>query len=108
MLANVHAEAASGGQTAAPDADANVDLHFTCFVQAPSPESRFKDSGKIEMRLVELDGRRGGPVDRGVCVDLLRVIIFWPNIWAISTYNSRMRLVTSKERWYPKCSQASN
>jgi len=60
LFANIHASAASAGQTAVPD-DLDTNLHFTCFVQAPG------------MRLIELDGRRTGPVDRGECDDLLRV-----------------------------------
>ncbi|GLB43457.1 putative ubiquitin carboxyl-terminal hydrolase [Lyophyllum shimeji] len=55
LFANIHAEAASGGQTAVPT-DLDTDLHFTCFVQAGSPGA---------YRIVELDGRRAGPVDRG-------------------------------------------
>lgn len=73
LFANIHSEAASAGQTAVPDISADVDLHFTCFVEAPSPPAR-EDQIEAEgegRRLVELDGRRGGPVDRGVCTDLL-------------------------------------
>ncbi|KAI0704355.1 hypothetical protein BC835DRAFT_1403969 [Cytidiella melzeri] len=74
LFADIHATAAAAGQTAAPSADERVDLHFTCFVQAPSPPSR--DEGvEVEgdqRRLVELDGRRVGPIDRGVCGDLLQ------------------------------------
>ncbi|PWN27475.1 cysteine proteinase [Jaminaea rosea] len=51
-LARAHTTAGSGGQTAAPQADESVDLHFTCFVRGESGE------------LVELDGRRKGPVIR--------------------------------------------
>lgn len=54
-LKAAHTSAASSGQSAAPAAEERVDLHFTCFV-------RERNSG----RLVELDGRRKGPVDRGV------------------------------------------
>ncbi|KAI0313276.1 peptidase C12 ubiquitin carboxyl-terminal hydrolase 1 [Amylostereum chailletii] len=72
LLANVHAEAASSGQTAAPDVDFKTDLHFTCFVEAPSAATRLNQTGETEMRMVELDGRRAGPVDRGACTDLLR------------------------------------
>jgi len=52
-LENAHQNAASSGDTAAPSADARVDLHFVCFVKA--------DDG----HLWELDGRRKGPLDRG-------------------------------------------
>jgi len=73
LFADIHAEAAASGQTAAPSADERVDLHFTCFVQAPSPPLREEgiDAKGDEHRLIELDGRRGGPVDRGVCKNLL-------------------------------------
>ena len=54
MLANAHKAAATQGDTAAPDASADIDLHYVCFVKSP------KDG-----RLYELDGRRKGPIDRG-------------------------------------------
>lgn len=73
LFANIHAEAAAGGQTAAPDLSEDVDLHFTCFVRAPDPAARAQgvDAPEIAHRLVELDGRRSGPIDRGACTDLL-------------------------------------
>ncbi|KAI9897277.1 hypothetical protein N3K66_008299 [Trichothecium roseum] len=52
-LAAAHREAASGGDTAAPDANDDVDLHYVCFVKG--------DDGN----LWELDGRRKGPIKRG-------------------------------------------
>jgi len=52
-LAAAHHEAASQGQTAAPDAQDDVDLHYVCFVKT--------DDGT----LWELDGRRKGPIARG-------------------------------------------
>ncbi|KAJ7077899.1 hypothetical protein B0H15DRAFT_861344 [Mycena belliarum] len=66
LFADIHAQAASSGQSAVPT-NLDTDLHFTCFVEAPSkgPDSQ---GG---MRIVELDGRRNGPVDRGECTDLL-------------------------------------
>ena len=51
-LDSAHAAAASGGQTAAPDADDEVNLHFIVFVHV--------DGG-----LYELDGRKPGPVRHG-------------------------------------------
>jgi ubiquitin carboxyl-terminal hydrolase L3 len=82
LFADIHSSAASGGQTAVP-ADLNTDLHFTCFVQAPAagareqqmPVAKGAGAGEQGMRLVELDGRRSGPIDRGACNDLLRVRI---------------------------------
>ncbi|PSR73816.1 hypothetical protein PHLCEN_2v10386 [Hermanssonia centrifuga] len=73
LFASIHAEAASAGQTRAPTADEHVDLHFTCFVQAPMPPSREDgiEATDGERRLIELDGRRVGPIDRGVCTNLL-------------------------------------
>lgn len=53
-LANAHAAAAQTGDTAAPDANDDVDLHFVCFVKSE------KDG-----HLYEMDGRRKGPLDRG-------------------------------------------
>ncbi|KAH6660427.1 hypothetical protein BKA67DRAFT_653607 [Truncatella angustata] len=52
-LATAHQEAASQGDTAAPDAQDDVDLHYVCFVKT--------DDGT----LWELDGRRKGPIARG-------------------------------------------
>lgn len=52
-LATAHREAASQGDTAAPDAQDDVDLHYVCFVKT--------DDGTFW----ELDGRRKGPIVRG-------------------------------------------
>lgn len=70
-FASIHADAASSGQTVAPTADSKTNLHFTCFVQAPSS----RDDGReiAGMRVIELDGRRDGPIDRGPCTDFLTV-----------------------------------
>ncbi|PIL25023.1 hypothetical protein GSI_12911 [Ganoderma sinense ZZ0214-1] len=79
LFANIHADAASGGQSVVP-ANLDTDLHFTCFVQAPSvlsteTEAPAEGNG---MRLVELDGRRTGPIDRGesnnFLVDVAKVV----------------------------------
>jgi ubiquitin carboxyl-terminal hydrolase L3 len=53
-LESAHRAAASEGDTSAPSADDSVDLHFVCFVKS-------KDN-----HLWELDGRRKGPLDRGL------------------------------------------
>ncbi|EUC34600.1 hypothetical protein COCCADRAFT_35755 [Bipolaris zeicola 26-R-13] len=52
-LESAHQSAASGGDTAAPQADSDVDLHYVCFIKSD------------KNRLWELDGRRKGPLDRG-------------------------------------------
>jgi ubiquitin carboxyl-terminal hydrolase L3 len=93
LFAKVHTESASSklNQTA-PNLD--TELHFTCFVEAPEADIRWiardRDGKEAEddlekereevaqklgtgMRLVELDGRRDGPVDHGECKDLLKV-----------------------------------
>ena len=49
---SIHEEAARGGDTQAPPADADIDLHFVAFVP-------------FQGRLWELDGRKAGPVDHG-------------------------------------------
>ena len=50
-----------------------MNLHFTCFVEAPSPpREEGIEVGEDQHRLIELDGRRGGPIDRGSCTDLLQ------------------------------------
>lgn len=52
-LARAHQSAASQGDTAAPDAADDVDLHYVCFVKG------------TDGTLWELDGRRKGPLERG-------------------------------------------
>ncbi|KAI0132074.1 ubiquitin carboxyl-terminal hydrolase [Xylariales sp. AK1849] len=52
-LATAHHQAASQGDTAAPDAQDDIDLHYVCFVKT--------DDGT----LWEMDGRRKGPIARG-------------------------------------------
>lgn len=52
-LESAHAKAAKQGDSAAPDAEAKVDLHFVAFVKSEDGE------------LWELDGRRKGPLKRG-------------------------------------------
>ena len=52
-LAIAHAAAAVKGDTPAPSADDNVELHFVCFVKS--------ETGN----LWELDGSRKGPLNRG-------------------------------------------
>lgn len=52
-LATAHLEAASQGDTPAPDANDDVELHYVCFAKG-------NDGG-----LWELDGRRRGPIRRG-------------------------------------------
>jgi len=71
LFAQIHEEAASSGQTVVPD-NLDTDLHFTCFIQAPDAIARETETPTKKMRLIELDGRRDGPVDRGECKDLLK------------------------------------
>ncbi|KAH8728738.1 hypothetical protein GQ44DRAFT_747586 [Phaeosphaeriaceae sp. PMI808] len=52
-LETAHQTAATGGDTTAPNAEDNVDLHYVCFVKSQSNN------------LWELDGRRKGPLNRG-------------------------------------------
>jgi ubiquitin carboxyl-terminal hydrolase L3 len=54
-LEHAHQSAAMGGQSSAPAAEDNVDLHYVCFVKDPKTN-----------HLWELDGRRTGPLDRGM------------------------------------------
>lgn len=53
-LARAHRAAAEKGDTAAPGAEDDVELHYVCFVKGN------------DGRLWELDGRRKGPLERGV------------------------------------------
>ncbi|KAJ5101546.1 Ubiquitin carboxyl-terminal hydrolase isozyme L3 [Penicillium alfredii] len=52
-LESAHADAAKRGDTAAPEAEDSVDLHFVAFVRG------------LDGTLWELDGRRKGPLARG-------------------------------------------
>ena len=72
LFAKIHAAAAASGQTTVPK-DLDTDLHFTCFVQAPEASAREAETVTGERRLIELDGGRAGPVDRGKSTDLLEV-----------------------------------
>ena len=67
QFAKIHAEAAQSGQSEPPSAYLEPPFAYTCFVQAPSSPD-FPDDGK---RLVELNGARDGPIDRGVCHNFL-------------------------------------
>ncbi|KZT65758.1 peptidase C12, ubiquitin carboxyl-terminal hydrolase 1 [Daedalea quercina L-15889] len=71
LFANIHAEAASSGQSVVTEAVMHTDLHFACFVQAPDPPRDDIESANPR-RLLELDGRRAGPVDRGASTNLLQ------------------------------------
>lgn len=52
-LENAHRQAANKGDSAVPDADDEVELHYVCFVKST------KDN-----KLYELDGSRKGPLER--------------------------------------------
>jgi len=54
-LESAHAAAAQKGDSSAPEAEAAVDLHFVAFVKDERDGS-----------LWELDGRRKGPLKRGI------------------------------------------
>jgi len=71
IFTNIHAGVAAGGQTTVPD-NLDTDLHFTCFVQAPEASAREAEIATGSRRLIELDGGRAGPVDRGESTDLLK------------------------------------
>lgn len=53
-MENAHQTAATTGDTSAPSADDKVDLHFVTFVKTEDDH------------LWEMDGRRKGPLDRGL------------------------------------------
>ncbi|KAJ1951023.1 hypothetical protein EC988_004175 [Linderina pennispora] len=60
VIAGTHLEGASGGQTAAPDAEAAIDLHFIAFVN-------------VDGDMYELDGRHAAPINHGASTDVLKV-----------------------------------
>ena len=53
-LESAHQSAATQGSSEVPDAEADVDLHYICFVKSSKNN-----------HLYELDGGRKGPLDRG-------------------------------------------
>lgn len=67
LFASIHSSAANSGQSEVPT-NLETELHFCAFVQAPSLVDK-------KLRLLELDGRRAGPVDRGPSEDLLTVCL---------------------------------
>ncbi|KAG5645740.1 hypothetical protein DXG03_005436 [Asterophora parasitica] len=71
LFANIHAEAASSGQTSVPT-ELDTDLHFTCFVRAPAVRPKEDLDSPVRHRVIELDGRREGPVDKGDSEDFLK------------------------------------
>ncbi|KDQ06648.1 hypothetical protein BOTBODRAFT_39452 [Botryobasidium botryosum FD-172 SS1] len=72
LFTSAHVEAATQGQTSIP-ADLDTDLHFVTFVVAPDPTAPIDDGddtrNQFEKRIIELDGRRSGPVDHGPTKD---------------------------------------
>ncbi|PLW24819.1 hypothetical protein PCANC_24473 [Puccinia coronata f. sp. avenae] len=72
-IANVHADLAQSGQSKVPSLDEVVDLHFVCFVKSHNPDDPAEPA-----RLVELDGRKGFPIDHGAISgsdDLLDAVV---------------------------------
>ena len=57
FLRIAHQSSAEAGQSQAPSADDDVNLHFVAFVQAPAEISD-------NIRLIELDGRKHAPIDQ--------------------------------------------
>ncbi|RDW69827.1 ubiquitin carboxyl-terminal hydrolase-2 [Coleophoma cylindrospora] len=55
ILESAHASAAQQGQSTAPGEEDDIDLHYVCFVK-----------NEQDGHLWEMDGRRKGPLDRGV------------------------------------------
>ncbi|KAI0367008.1 cysteine proteinase [Pilatotrama ljubarskyi] len=95
LFANIHADAASGGQTAVPT-DLDTDLHFTCFIQAPMPPSRETETpvSPEGMRIIELDGRRAGPIDRGPATKFLEdVAKFVRNTYVAHTASMHFSMI---------------
>lgn len=79
-LESAHTTAASSGQSVTPSAEDPIDLHFTCFVRDPEAK-----------QLVELDGRRKGPVNRGVSLPTQEDLLEGACKWVQDNYVSRDR-----------------
>lgn len=104
LFASIHSSAATAGQTDASTADMETNLHFTAFVRAPAPSARAHErkvagdaefvvepgetAENVEWRLIELDGRREGPIDRGKCDDLLKDAARFVNAFYVAHTNS--------------------
>ncbi|KAG1858554.1 hypothetical protein F4604DRAFT_2038930 [Suillus subluteus] len=71
LFERIHTSAATSGQTTVPE-DLDTYLHFTCFVKAPDATARETESQAHRWRVIELDGARNGPIDRGECTNLLQ------------------------------------
>lgn len=110
LFANIHLETAGSGQTAVPS-NLDTDLHFTCFVEAP--EAEFRDRAKHATdpakkdedpenaegsgtRLIELDGTRGGPIDRGECKNFMLVVFLFYSVFYMTDSNMFFRM---SRRW---------
>ena len=68
-FAEIHAKASVSGQSAVPAEDDETQ-HYTCFVSVPEVMRQKTPTGRL--RVIELNGGRKGPVDRGECTNLLR------------------------------------
>lgn len=64
-LETLHGRVASKGETEAPDANDKIDLHYVCFTRS----AREPGVDGSRNHLVELDGRRNGPLQRAVLAD---------------------------------------
>ncbi|KAG2155273.1 uncharacterized protein EDB93DRAFT_1080355 [Suillus bovinus] len=71
LFEQIHTSAAVSGQTTVPE-DLDTYLHFTCFVKAPDVTAGDSENKVRGWHVVELDGGRNGPIDRGECTDLLQ------------------------------------
>ncbi|CDZ98650.1 Ubiquitin C-terminal hydrolase UCHL1 [Phaffia rhodozyma] len=78
LLERAHSVASGTGQTILREEDNDTNLHFTCFVQARAQDGR--------AHLIELDGRRKGPIDHGVSTDLLTDSAKLVETFFMSTY----------------------
>jgi ubiquitin carboxyl-terminal hydrolase L3 len=80
FFSTTHTNLAQQGQSSVPE-DLDVDNHFICFVEAVNAKGYVVSTlpmisnvdGFRDKRVVELDGGRNGPLDRGECTSLLHV-----------------------------------
>lgn len=72
-LEAIHEAAARDGQTAAPNLEDDVDMHFICFVE-------------VDQHIYELDGRKMFPINHGKSTNLVEVFSLYIHVLGTSAH----------------------